>query len=105
MAVNCPLNLDGPWPSTVTLPVVRERGLHEAGEERVRFPRTRAELGMELTRHEERVLGDLDDLDELLLRPHPGHPDPALLELAQVVVVHLVPVAVPLLDDALPVQP
>src|SRR5207247_6288119 len=71
----------------------------------MRLPRARAELRVELARDEERMLGDLDDLDELLLRPHAGDPQAALLELAQVVVVHFVPVAMALLDDALPVEP
>ena len=79
-------------------------GADEAGEERVRVPRPRAKLGVELPGDEVRVLRDLDDLDELLLRPDPRDPEPVLLEPVDVVVVDLVSVAVPLLDDPLSVQ-
>src|SRR2546422_5363377 len=81
-----------------------QRGPDEAGEEWVRIPGPRAELGVELPGHEVRVLGNLDDLDELLLGPNPRDAEPMLLEPVDVVVVDLVPVAVPLLNDPLPVQ-
>src|SRR5215475_12128420 len=74
--------------------LVSERRLHESGEERVRIPGPRAELGMELAGHEVGMLGQLDDLDELLLGPQAGDAQPVLLELWQVVVVDLVAVAV-----------
>src|SRR5439155_15988703 len=83
---------------------VLQGGAHEPREERVRLPRSRAELRVELTGDEVRVLGDLDDLDELLLRPDAGDAEAGLLEPWEVVVVHLVAVAVALLDDSLPVQ-
>src|SRR6267142_1912248 len=60
---------------------------------------------MEPTGDEVRVLGDLDDLDQVLLGPDPGDAQAGLLEAREVVVVHLVPVAMTLLDDPLPVQP
>src|SRR5437773_824642 len=69
------------------------------------LPRPRAEFWMELARHEERMLGNLDDLDELLLGPHAGNVQAPLLELAQIVVVDLVAMTVPLHDDALSVEP
>src|SRR5262245_28637220 len=59
---------------------------------------------MELARDEVRVLRDLDDLDQLLLSPDSRDAQPGLLQTRQIVVVHLVPVAVALLDDPLPVQ-
>src|SRR5438067_9704905 len=59
---------------------------------------------MELTGHEVRVRGDLDDLDELLLRPDTRDPQPVLLELREVVVVDLVALAVALLDNPLAVE-
>ncbi len=59
---------------------------------------------MELTRDEVRMLGNLDDLDELLLGPDAGDAKAVLLQPGEVVVVHLVAVAVALLDDPLPVQ-
>ena len=61
--------------------------------------------GMELAGDEARVVGQLDDLDQLLLGPDPRDAQPVLLEALQVVVVDLVAVAVALLDDPLPVQP
>src|SRR5213593_4023183 len=84
--------------------IVLQGGPHEPREERVRLPRPRAELRVELAGDEVRVLGDLDDLDELLLRPDAGDAEAGLLESGKVVVVHLVAVAVALLDDALAVQ-
>src|SRR5207302_291805 len=68
------------------------------------LPRPRAELGMELTGDEVGVLRDLDDLDQLLLGPDAGDAQHVLLQAREVVVVHLVPVTVTLLDDPLPVQ-
>src|SRR5262249_53195866 len=69
------------------------------------LPRARAELGMELTGDEVRVLGGLDDLDQLFLGPDPRDAQAGLLEPGQVVVVHLIAMTVPLLDDPLPVEP
>src|SRR5207245_11759650 len=57
---------------------VLQRGADEAGEERVRVPGPRAELGVELPGHEVRVLRNLDDLDELLLRPDARDAEPVL---------------------------
>src|SRR5438093_8654597 len=57
---------------------VLQRGADEAGEERVRVPGPRAELGGELPGHEVRVLRNLDDLDEMLLRPDARHAEPVL---------------------------
>src|SRR5437870_4144335 len=71
---------------------------------RMRLPRPRAELGMELAGDEVRVLGDLDDLDQLLLGPDPGDAQARLLQAREIVVVHLVAVAMSLLDDPLSVQ-
>src|SRR5437867_8103977 len=68
------------------------------------LPRPRAELGMELAGDEVRVLGDLDDLDQLLLGPDPGDAQARLLQAREIVVVHLVAVAMSLLDDPLSVQ-
>src|SRR2546427_4889921 len=59
---------------------------------------------MELPGDEVRVLGDLDDLHELLLGPDAGDAEAVLLEPREIVVVDLVAMAVALLDDALPVQ-
>src|SRR5262252_477713 len=70
----------------------------------MRLPGPRAEFGMELAGYEVRVLRDLDDLDQLLLRPDARDTQAGLLQARQIVVVHLVPVAVALLDDPLPVQ-
>src|SRR5919201_1095539 len=59
---------------------------------------------MELTGDEVRVLGDLDDLDELLLGPDAGDVEAVLLQRPHVVVVHLEAVAMTLLDDPLTVE-
>jgi len=76
-----------------------------SGEERMRIPRAGPELGMELARHEERVLRDLDDLDQLLLGPDPRDVQAVLLQRLEVIVVDLVAVAVALADDPLAVEP
>src|SRR5579885_710742 len=75
-------------------------GRDERGEERVRPVGTALELGVRLRGHEERVhvLGQLDELDEPVVgRRSRGH-QPALLEPPAVAVVHLVAVAVTLVD-------
>src|SRR5688572_10552330 len=70
-------------------PPVLERGPDEPGKERVRVPGPGAQLGMELAGHEVGVLGQLDDLHQLLLGPQAGHAQALLLQLLQVLVVHL----------------
>src|SRR5258708_4114788 len=60
---------------------------------------------MELPGHEPRVIGQLDDLHELLLGPDAGDAEPILLEAGQGVVVYLLAVPGALLDGPLPVDP
>src|SRR5262249_12461770 len=84
--------------------VMVERGLDERGEERMRIPGARAELRVELAGHEPWVIGQLDDLDELLVRPDAGDAEAPLLERVEIVVVDLEAVPMPLLDHALPVR-
>src|SRR3989454_3630698 len=80
-----------------------QRGLDERAEERMGLPRARAEFRVELPGHEPWVIGQLDDLHELLVGPDARDPEAALLERVEVVVVDLVAMAVPLPDGALPV--
>src|SRR6266542_3893749 len=94
---------DGPFSSAGALMV--QRGLDERGKERMRFPRARAEFRMELAGHEPRVVGQLDDLHQLLVGPDARDPEAALLERVEIVVVDLVAMAVPLPDGALPIGP
>src|SRR5882724_3065587 len=82
-----------------------QRRANEPGEERMGFPRARAELGVELPRHEPRMPRQLDDLHQLLLRPDARDAEPAPLQRREIVVVDLVSVAVALLDGALAVEP
>src|SRR5262245_29520235 len=89
-----PMLIPPTWTPRVTaglraMPVL-ERRLHERLEERVRRPGPRSELRVELSRHEPRMIGQLDDLHQLLLRPDAGYAQPALLQIGKVVVVHLV---------------
>src|SRR5882762_5828768 len=58
-------------------------------------------LRVELAGHEIGMILDLDDLDELLLRPQARHAQAVLLEGLEVVVVDLIPVAVTLTDHRL----
>src|SRR5262249_6880655 len=70
----------------------------EGAEQGVRLRRLRPELGVELRPHEERVVPDLDDLDELPVGREPREDRPLLLEPVAVGVVELEAVAVPLVD-------
>src|SRR5580658_3512939 len=70
----------------------------EGLEQGVDLRRTRAELGMELRAQEERVVLDLEDLDERAVRRETREHDPLLPEAVAVLVVELVAVPVPLLD-------
>src|SRR5207253_10240054 len=80
-----------------------ERRSDELAEER-RGPRgARLELGVELARDEPRMVRKLDDLDEPAFVHGSGDDEPRLDELRPVVVVHLVAVPVPLVDDRLTV--
>src|SRR5205807_296056 len=103
----CPAQTVGGLPEMVLgsvrsspCPVLQAR-FHEAGEQRMRLPRPRPELGVELAGHEVGMILDLDDLDELFLRPQTRHAQAVLLEGLEVVVVDLVPVAVTLTDHRL----
>ena len=66
--------------------------------------RTRLELGVELAGHEPRVVLQLDDLDEPAVRRLTAQEHPGGLERLAVAVVHLEPMAVPLVDDLLAVD-
>src|SRR5947208_3552626 len=70
----------------------------EAGEEGMGGPGPRPELRVELPGDEPRVIGQLDDLHETFLRPHPRDPEAVLLEERPVLVGDLVAMAVALLD-------
>src|SRR5262245_20079406 len=73
-------------------------GIDERAEEGVRLHRLGLELRVELAGQEVRVIRNLDDLDEALVRRLPGHLEPAPLEIVHVLAVHLVAVAVALAD-------
>src|SRR6187200_2376422 len=76
----------------------------ELAEERRRARRARLELRMELARDEPRVVGELDDLDQSALLERPGHDEPGVDHPLSKLVVHLVAVAVSLVDDRLGVR-
>ena len=76
----------------------------EAVEQRVRALRPGLELGVELAGDEPRVVAQLDDLDEAAVGRHAGQEHARALEGLAVAVVHLEPVAVPLVDDLLAVH-
>src|SRR3990172_7531897 len=89
----------------VLRPPVGEGGLDEGGKERMRLPRPGAQLRVELAGHEPGMVGELDDLHELLLGPEARDPEAVLFHVLQVLVVYLQTVAVALLNDPLPVGP
>src|SRR5262245_12072974 len=73
-------------------------GIDEAPEQRVRLHRLRLELGVELAGEEVRVVLDLDDLHEPVIRSLTGHLEPPPLQIVHVLEMDLVTVAVPLAD-------
>ena len=89
-------------PARATRPV--EGRADEAAEQRRRARRPRLELRMELARDEPRMLGQLDDLDEPTLLERPAHDEARVDDPVAERVVHLVAVAVPLVDRRLAVQ-
>src|SRR5207244_6932856 len=70
-----------------------------------RVPRPRPKLRVELSGHEVRVIGDFDDLDQLLLGPDAREVQAVLFQILHVIVVDLVAMAVTLVDDRLSVDP
>src|SRR5688500_17135070 len=81
-----------------------ERRAHELAEQRRRAVRARLELGVVLRVDEERVVVDLDHLDEALVRRGARDDQPGGLEPAAQEVVDLVAVAVALVDHGLAVD-
>ena len=81
-----------------------QRGADELAEQRRRAVRARLELGVVLRGHEERVVVDLDDLDQALVRRGARDHQPRGLEPAAQEVVDLVAVAVALVDHGLAVD-
>ena len=74
-------------------------GADEVTEERRGPRRARLELGVVLARDEPGVVGELDHLDEAALLERPRHDEARLDELRPEGVVHLVAVAMALVDD------
>src|SRR5205085_11097924 len=85
-------------------PTERRGRTDELSEQRMRMRRPGTELGVELARDEEGVVGKLDDLHEThVLRVARDH-DAAALERLLMDRVDLPPVTVPLVDDGLSVR-
>src|SRR3990172_9470669 len=120
MAQGPPIRTSGLPPPILTFPTITSRDppplarpagmvlrppVDEGGEERMRLPRPGAQLRVELAGHEPGMVGELDDLHELLLGPEARDPEAVLFQVLEVLVVHLEAVAVALLDDPLPVGP
>ena len=78
--------------------------LDESGKQRVRLQRLRFELRMELHRHVPRMLGQLDDLDELSVVRPADDLEATLGERPFEQAVELVAMPVPLVDDRLAVK-
>src|SRR3954449_10881635 len=82
----------------------RQGGADELTEQWRRPRRARLELRMELAGNEPRMVRQLDDLDEAAALKRARDHEPCIDELRAVVVVDLVPVPVPLVDDRLAVR-
>src|SRR3954452_544455 len=91
-------------PRGVPLALVLERRADEVPEQRRRPLGTGLELRMELRRHEIRVIAELDDLHQALVGRRAGDDQPGVLEPLAQEVVHLVAVAVALVDHGLAVD-
>src|SRR4051794_41006132 len=94
----------GVLPPGRPLPLVLQRRADEVPEQRRRPLWTGLELRMELRRHEIRVVAQLDDLYQALVRRATGDDQPGVLEPLAQEVVDLVPVAVALVDHGLAVD-
>ena len=81
-----------------------ERIAHELAEERLRAQRARLELGVVLGGDEERVVGQLDDLDQAVVGRGAAEHEPGVLQALAQVVVDLVAVAMALVDHGLVVD-
>ena len=81
-----------------------ERRAHEVPEQRLRAQRAGLELGVVLRGDEERVVGQLDDLHQAVVRRGAAADEARLLQPLAQVVVDLVAVAVALVDHRLAVD-
>ena len=88
-------------PSTRSLRGSLRRRAHELAEQRLGARGPRVELGVELGGDEEGVVGELDDLDQPLVRRGPAGHEALVLEPAPKQVVDLVTMAVALVDHRL----
>src|SRR6185436_20972399 len=62
------------------LGAMRQRGAHESAEDRMTIERTRLELGVELTRQEPRMVGELDHFDQAAVGRDAGQDQAFLLD-------------------------
>ena len=83
---------------------MRLGGGDEAVKERVGVIRFRKEFGMSLGRDEVRVVADLDELNQAIVRAGPGHAQTCLLERVAVSVVHFPAVPMPFIHNFLAVE-
>src|SRR3989344_5532835 len=79
-------------------PALRDRGLDEAGEERMRIEWLALELGMVLHPDEPAVIGPLDDLGQDAVGRHAGKDQSALFQPLVIGRVDLVAMAVAFAD-------
>src|SRR5438034_11252269 len=80
-----------------------EGGAHEIHEQGMRLVGARPQLGVELDRQVPRMVGQLDDLDQIAPGALPRQHQAARLELGSVLVVELVAMAVAFLDLVFPI--
>src|SRR5690606_15396323 len=78
--------------------------LDEPGEQRMGVVGAAPELGMGLGGDEERMVDQLDELDEVVVGRQPRQPHARRLQVLAVAVVHLPAVAVALVDELLAVR-
>src|SRR4029077_623294 len=78
---------------------LQERRTHKIAEQRMRTVGSRSELGMELCRHEPRVIRQLDDFHEATVGRHTAEDHPRVAERFAVLVVEFETMAVTLVDD------
>ena len=84
--------------------LARVTGVDETGKQRMRLEWLRLELGVELHRDVPRMRRQFDDFDERAVERTPDDLQPLVGQRFFVQTVEFIPVAVPLMNDRLPVQ-
>lgn len=92
------MGFSGPAHRSLASGMMRDGGSHEARKQRVRLMGLALELRVELAPDEVWVTGQLDHLDETVVRGHTRKQQASTLEILTIHVVYLVPMTVTFTD-------